>query len=366
MQGRTVADGLDLAAVEPRQTEQNQHRAAHGDHAEQFVGHGTQHGVERGEVPDRLDVGRGHHRIGRNEVVVFQEQAAEGRREEQDERGDGQEEADAEQILDGVVRVERNAVFRLAVLVLHFLDVDAFRIVRADFVQGAEVQDDQQQDDQRQRDHVQGEETVQGGVGNEIVTADPLGQFRPDDRHRTEQIDDHLRAPIGHLAPGQHVTEEGFRHQGQEDQHAEDPDQFARFLIRTVDQAAEHVQIHHHEEQRGAGGVHVADQPAAFDIAHDVFDRGEGFRRARFEVHGQEDAGDDLIDQDQHGQRTEVVEQIEVLRCVVFRHVFFVGRHQSRRALIEPRGDAGDGTFDDAHQTAPSGATPITMVLSSE
>ena len=76
-----------------------------------------------------------------------------------------QEEADADQILDRVVRMERDAVERHAIGALLLLDLDAVRIVRADFVQRGDVQHDEQQQHQRQRDHVQREEAVQRRIG---------------------------------------------------------------------------------------------------------------------------------------------------------------------------------------------------------
>ncbi len=48
------------------------------------------------------------------------------------------------------------------------------------------------------------------------------------------------------------------------------------------------------EEQRCAVCVHVAQQPAAVHVTHDVLDRGEGLVDMRRIVHGQNDAGDDL------------------------------------------------------------------------
>src|SRR6185437_14313682 len=120
-------------------------------------------------------------------------------------------------------------------------------------------------------------------------------------------------------------------------------------LVRAVHDAAEHVQEHHHEEQRGAGGVHVADQPAPLHVAHDVLHRVEGSGRARVVVHGEEDAGDDLVDQHQDRQRTEVVPEIEVLRRVVLGHVRAIHRHHARRAFVHPAADVADYV---AHATA--------------
>ncbi|MNZ64110.1 hypothetical protein D3C78_822720 [compost metagenome] len=170
---------------------------------------------------------------------------------------------------------------------------------------------------------MQGEEAVQGDPGDQVVTTDPLGQVGTDDRDRTEQRDDHLGAPVGHLAPRQQVAHEGFGHQRQIDQHAEDPHQLARLLVGAVHQAAEHVQVHHHEERRSASGVHVAQNPAVLHVAHDVFDGGESLLGGRREAHGQPDTGEDLVDQHQQCQGAEEVPEVEVLRSVVLAQMIF-------------------------------------------
>jgi len=59
---------------------------------------------------------------------------------------------------------------------------------------------------QRNRDDMQREEAVQRGIGHDEVAADQDGQVRPDERHRREQVHDHLCAPEGHLSPRQQVT----------------------------------------------------------------------------------------------------------------------------------------------------------------
>ena len=142
------------------------------------------------------------------------------------------------------------------------LDLDAVGVVRADLVQRHDVQEHQHHQHQRDRDHVEREEAVERGVRHHEVAADPLGQAVPTQRDGGEQRDDHLRAPVGHVAPGQQVAHERLGHQRHEDDHADEPQQLARAAVRAVEQAAEHVQVHHDEERRGAGGVQVADQPA--------------------------------------------------------------------------------------------------------
>ena len=53
----------------------------------------------------------------------------------------GEEQADADDVLERVVRMERDAVLRLAVRAQVFLDLDAIRIVRAHLAQGDQVQE---------------------------------------------------------------------------------------------------------------------------------------------------------------------------------------------------------------------------------
>ena len=65
-------------------------------------------------------------------------------------------------------------------------------------------------------------------------------------------------------------------------------------LYDAVQQRAEHVQVHDDEEERRAGGMQVADQPAPLHLAHDEFDRVERGGLARLVEHGEEDAGDEL------------------------------------------------------------------------
>ena len=234
-----------------------------------------------------------------------------------------------------VVRVERDAVERHAIGVLLGLDLDAVGVVGTHFVQRDDVRHGQTQQDQRDGNDVEREEAVQRCVAHHVVAADPDGEILTDDRDGGEQVDDHLGAPVRHLAPGEQVAEEGLGHQRHEDHAAEQPDQLARLAVRTVQQATEHVQVHHDEERRGAGGVHVAHQPAPGNIPHDVLDRGERLLGIRLVVHDQEDAGDDLDDQHQHGQRAKDVPEVEVLGRVVLSDVA-LPEDGGREAVVYP------------------------------
>ena len=309
------------------------------------------------------------HRVGHFEVRLFEEDAAEGRHEEHDDAEQRQEHTNTHHVLDRVVRVERDAVDRLAVGALVRLDLDAVGVVGARLAQGHQVQGHQQQQHQRHRHDMQREEAVQGRIGDAVVTADPLDQARSDDRHGAEEVHDDLRPPERHVAPGQHVAHEGLGHQREINDHAEQPQQFARGLVRAVQHRAEHVQVDDDEEGRGARGVQVAQEPAVGHLAHDVLDRVEGRQLAHLVVHGEEDAGDQLHHQDEQGQRAEEVPDVEVLRRVVAGQLI---AHESvdRQALVEPAKEAGADrqavVVVASHHAAPCAVSsrPMTSVLS--
>ena len=221
--------------------------------------------------------------------------------------------------------MEGDAVERATVLVFLFLDLDAVGVVGADFVQGDDVGDHQAEQHQRDRDHVKREEAVKRCIGHDVVATDPERKIGADEGDGREEVHDHLSAPERHLAPREQVAHEGLCHQAQEDADAEDPDEFAGLAIRAIQQRAHHMQVNDEKEHRRAGGVHVADEPAAGHFAHDVLDRLEGVLRIGLVVHDQDNAGHDLQHEHQHGQRAEEVPKIEVLRRVVFGQVRLIG-----------------------------------------
>ena len=330
-----VAHRLHRRAVQPRHEQERHHRQAHQQRAPALVGHGAQDRVVGGEVPHRGDVLRGRQRVRRLKVRRLEEQAAQGRHEEHHDRQQDEEHPDAEDVLDRVVRMERDAVQGLAVRAHLLLDLDAIRVVRAGAAQRHQVQRHHQQQPERQRHDMQGEEAVERGIGDAVVAADPLDQPRPDGRYGAEQVHDHLRAPERHVAPGQHVAHERLGHQHQVHEHADQPQQLARLLVRAVQEGAEHVQVDDDEERRGAGGMQVADQPPVVDLAHDVFDRVERGQLAGLVEHRQEDARQQLQHQHHEGERAEEVPDVEVLRRVVTGQL--VGDELiDRQALVDP------------------------------
>ena len=186
-----------------------------------------------------------------------------------------QEHAEAEAVLGGVIRMEGHRVLRR-------LDLDPGRIARARNVKRPDVEDDHAGDHERQQ-IMEREEAVEGRLVGRVAAEQPLLDRLADHRDRPEQAGDHLRRPEAHLPPGQDVAHERGRHHQQQDDEAEHPDQLARRLVGAVIEAPEDVDVGDDEEEAGAVGVEVAEQPALVDVAHDVLDRPEGRpgRRAR-------------------------------------------------------------------------------------
>ena len=210
---------------------------------------------------------RRHAGIGRNVVVGV----AEIVRHVEDEPGEEQQEAgDAERILDGRVGRERHGI-------LFGLGLDAGRIVLPRDMQRPDVQHDHAGDHERQQ-VMQREEAVQRRIADRVAAPQQRHDAVADVRHGREQVGDDGGAPEAHLAPRQHVAHEAGRHHQQVDDDAENPQHLARLLVRPVIQAAEHVDVDREKEHRGAAGMHVAQQPAVVDVAHDAFDRPEGHR----------------------------------------------------------------------------------------
>src|SRR5690606_32894492 len=105
----------------------------------------------------------------RNEVVVLDEVPAHFRREEDNGCKNDQEAGHAHDVVHRVVGVEGNAVDGMAIAVFGTVfDLDAVGVVRAYFMQGYDVRYDQADDDQRNGNDVEGKETVQCGIGNDI------------------------------------------------------------------------------------------------------------------------------------------------------------------------------------------------------
>ena len=246
---------------------------------------------------------RRHRRVGRDVVVRI----AEIVRDVENEPGEEQQEAGhAERVLEGRVRRERHNV-------LLGLRLDAGRIVLTCDVQRPDVQHDDAGDHERQQ-VVQREEAVQRRIADRVAAPQQRHDAVADVRDRAKQVGDDGGAPEAHLAPRQHVAHEACRHHQQIDDDAEDPEHFARLLVRPVIEAAEHMDVDGDEEHRCAIGVQVAQQPAVVDVADDQFNRLEGEIDMRGVVHRQDDAGDDLHAEHHRKDRAERPPVVEVTR----------------------------------------------------
>ena len=70
---------------------------------------------------------------------------------------------------------------------------------------------------------MEGKKPIQRHVTDAEIAANPYRQVFANNRNCAEQVNDYLRTPIRHLSPGEEVAEEGFRHQGQINQAAKNP-----------------------------------------------------------------------------------------------------------------------------------------------
>ena len=262
--------------------------------------------------------------IGRNEVVELQEIAAHFGSKEHHRTEHQQEHRYAKNVVYGVERVERNAISRLSIGVFGSVgafDFDAIGVVRTDIVQSKNVCCYQTNQDQRHSNDVEAEEAVESGIAHHKVSANEQGQIRAHKGNGREQVHDHLGTPVGHLSPRQQVAHESLSHEGQENQRTENPDQFARFAVAAIKQAAEHVQINDHKKCRCPSRVHISNEPTVGHFAHDVLNRTESQSGVWFVVHHQENTRHDLNGQHHNRQHTKDVPKIEVFGRVILGHV---------------------------------------------
>src|SRR5690606_2021020 len=113
-----VTHGPHRAAVQPGQHEQHGDGSTHGDNAEELVRYRTEDRIERSEVPNRCDVLRSLERVGLFEVRLLEEVTTHFREEEHHEAEHEEEHHYGYQIMHSVVRMESDAIQRLAVLIL--------------------------------------------------------------------------------------------------------------------------------------------------------------------------------------------------------------------------------------------------------
>ncbi len=94
------------------------------------------------------------------------------------------------------------------------------------------------------------------------------------------------------------------------------------------------------EEEAGAVGMQVAEQPALVDVAHDVLDRLEGQGVRRHVMHRQDDSGDDLDSEGDPGQDSEIPEIIEVARHRIAAADRSVDQARKWKPLVDPAHEA--------------------------
>ena len=121
---------------------------------------------------------------------------------------------------------------------------------------------------------------------------------------------------------------------GREQQHADDPVQLARVLVRAEQEHARHVEEHQDDEHARAPAVHAAHEPAEREVVRDVLDRLVRAVRVRLVVHREDHAGQRLDDERRQRRRAERVEPADVARNLAEEEVLDAA--DEARALLEP------------------------------
>ena len=182
---------------------------------------------------------------------------------------------------------------------------------------------------------MQAEKPVQGRLRDGEAAPQPANDCFTCPRYGGEQVSDHRGAPKTHLAPGQHITHEGRGHHQDKDDYAQPPQQLPRRLVRTVIHAPEDMNIDHGKEHGTAVSMHIAQQPAIIDVAHDMLGAGEGQVRMGRVMHGQDDAGDDLHHQHDASQGSHVPPVVQIFWCRID-HQGFVDETEDRQPIFNP------------------------------
>src|SRR3972149_512013 len=107
--------------------------------------------------------------------------------------------------------------------------------------------------------------------------------------------------------------------------------------------------------------MQIPDDPAPGHIAHDVFHRGEGLCGVRLVVHGQPDAGQDLVDQHHHADDSEDIPEIEIFRGVIPGGML-VPELGHGEAIINPIAQGKEITRSSIHEMASESSPTSTRV----
>ena len=270
------------------------------------------------------------------------------RRVEDEASEDHQEDDDREAVFHCVVRVERNCVFLLV------FDVYTSRVVVARCVERPDVKDHNTCDHEWQQ-VVEREEAVQRSITDRWCTLQPDFDLLTDQWNSTDQVCDNGRAVQRHLTPWENVAHEGCTHHEKVDDNTEDPADLTRSFVRSVIEAAEHVDVHREEEHGSAVRVDVTDQPAIFDVTHNALNARKRHVDVWNVVHCENDTGDDLCDEADREDRAKRPPVVQVFR---YRKTYkrIMDQTHDRKTRIDPFLNAGTRLvcgFMSAHRSSP-------------
>jgi hypothetical protein len=196
------------------------------------------------------------------------------------------------------------------------------------------VQADQREDQAGDQQHVHRVEACER-VGTDLRTAfEEVRKERPQDGSRAVQIDPDYGGPVRGLVPRQQVAREPLEHADDQQQHADDPVQLARVLVRAEQEHARHVEEHQDDEDTRAPLVHAAHEPAEREVVCDLLDRLVRAVRIRLVVHREDHACQRLDQERRQRRRAQSVEPVRVAGYLAEKEI--LESADQPRAFFEP------------------------------
>ena len=161
---------------------------------------------------------------------------------------------------------------------------------------------------------MEGEEPAECCRGYVVSSSQDMGDGFADKRKSSRHRSHDGCRPVAELGPGEEMAAETEDDNKKECQPSPKPGQFPGPFIISHEEDDDHVQEDDPDHQVAAHGVHFSEQPAIGDLGHDILHTLEGVVGVGYVIDKQEDAGHCLDDERNDGDKSEGIEDIDVLR----------------------------------------------------
>src|SRR3989338_169999 len=116
----------------------------------------------------------------------------------------------------------------------------------------------------------------------------------PDKRNGARYFGPHRRRPVSQMVPGQKITGKTKNERKDKKKNPYNPGHFSRFLERTGDKSAQHMQKDDDNHQISAPGVNLPVKPAHIGLGRDEFNTRKGLVDRRAVINKKEDPRQNL------------------------------------------------------------------------